>query len=136
MIPAEHKHAVISSGIDFMRSITRAFGTDVGLQLWDTISTTLDPCVKGDIFFAMLTGGIGSEITIHTAPVTIGKVTLIKIIREITGMGLKDAKDQADTVVPILTQLQSSKPITLTVLEPKDREKYVKQLRDVGCHVT
>ena len=56
MIPAAYKEDIIQSGINFMRSITEAYGSDEGLRLRDTIASTLDPDVKGEIFFAMLTG--------------------------------------------------------------------------------
>ena len=56
MIPAAYKEDIIQIGINFMRSITEAYGTDEGMKLWDTIASTLDPDVKGEIFFDMLTG--------------------------------------------------------------------------------
>ena len=37
MIPHEHKGEVISTGISFLRSITLAFGSETGMELWDTI---------------------------------------------------------------------------------------------------
>ena len=55
-IPAEHRHDIIQSGIDFLRSITEAYGSEEGMKLWDNIAGTLDPDVKGSIFFAMITG--------------------------------------------------------------------------------
>ena len=64
MIPAEHKEDIIQSGINFMRVITEAYGTDEGMKLWDTIATTLDPDVKGQIFFAMLTGDYNGIINV------------------------------------------------------------------------
>ena len=64
MIPAEFKEDIIQSGINFMRVITEAYGTDEGMKLWDTIATTLDPDVKGQIFFAMLTGDYNGIINV------------------------------------------------------------------------
>ena len=55
-LPEEHKTAIISNGLHFMRAITEAYGADKGMELWDTIASTLDPDVKGQIFFAMITG--------------------------------------------------------------------------------
>jgi hypothetical protein len=42
MIPSEHKAEIITTGINFMRAITEAYGSDEGMRLWDTIATTLD----------------------------------------------------------------------------------------------
>lgn len=98
MIPEEHKTAIITNGMHFMRSITEAYGANEGLKLWETIADTLDPDVKGQIFFAMITGtyndrvhlkGIGSA-AVHNA------VVCIKEIRTWSGLGLKDSKDMYD----------------------------------------
>ena len=50
------KASIVQSGISFMRSITEVYGSDEGMKLWDTIADTLDPQIKGHIFFAMITG--------------------------------------------------------------------------------
>lgn len=53
------------------------------------------------------------------------KVTVIKVIREITGLGLKEAKD-----------LVEGAPSTVKEAESKaDAEKHKKQLEDVGATV-
>ena len=53
------------------------------------------------------------------------KVTVIKVIREITGLGLKEAKD-----------LVEGAPSTVKEAESKaDAEKHKKQLEDVGAAV-
>ena len=127
MIPAEFKDQVVQSGISFMRSITDAYGTEAGLQLWDTISNTLDPDVKGQIFFALLTGNSSSDIYISSVKPNSNKIEVIKAIRTSTGFGLKEAKDAADL-------LWMSTPVTLQV-DPKNRMTYVQQLRTAGCHI-
>ena len=100
MIPHEHKEEVIHTGIAFMRSITLAFGADAGMELWDTISSTLDPDVKGAIFFSMLTGESGNRITIRDYERNVSnKVAIIKAIRGCTGLGLKEAKDLSDILM-------------------------------------
>lgn len=96
MIPEGHKDEIISTCISFLKSITEAYGQETGLELWDTISNTLDPDVKGQIFFAMLCGQDGNTITIRGFHPTANKVAIIKAIREVTGLGLKEAKDISD----------------------------------------
>lgn len=127
MIPAEHKQDVIQSGINFMRSITEAFGTDEGMKLWNTIAETLDPDVKGQIFFALLTGEYNGIITLTGAMASANKIALIKAVRSVSGMGLKEAKDVCD-------ELCSGKPQKLTV-EPKNRNIALRELRDAGFYV-
>lgn len=129
MIPADNKEDVIQSGINFMRSITEAFGTDEGLKLWDTIASTLDPDVKGQIFFAMLTGEYNSRITLYSAVKNANKVSMIKAIRIVDkrGIGLKEAKDMADGI-------ENGIAIHLEV-DPKKRISCITELRNAGFHV-
>ena len=99
MIPEGHKSNVISSGITFMRSITEAYGSEDGIKLWDAIAGTLDPDVKGAIFFALITGDFQGEIIARgfSSPPQ-NYVECIKAIRLYTGWGLKEAKDAADLI--------------------------------------
>lgn len=129
MIPEEHKHNVIETGIAFMRSITGAYGTDEGMKLWETISNTLDPDVKGQIFFTMITGQYEDSITVHfkhnTTP---NKISMIKAIRTVTGDGLKEAKDKVDDF------LSFGRPLTLKC-SPNKRAASIQELRNAGFYV-
>ena len=143
MIPHEHKEEVIHTGIAFMRSITLAFGADAGMELWDTISSTLDPDVKGAIFFSMLTGESGNRITIRDYERTgNNKVPIIKAIRNCTGLGLKEAKDLSDILMGsgYVNGTYSgcsgpSKPITIDIGKDRHRNTCVKELREAGCRI-
>lgn len=129
MIPAEHKEDIIQSGINFMRSITEAYGTDEGMKLWDTIATTLDHDVKGQIFFAMLTGDYNGVISISGAQAGADLARRIKAIRSVTNfsLGLKEAKDLSDL-------LDAGKTIKLNI-DPKKRNQALAELRNAGFHV-
>lgn len=127
MIPADRKDDVIQSGINFMRSITEAYGTDDGMKLWDTIASTLDPDVKGEIFFAMLTGEYNNIISISSYQPGLNRVGMIKAIRAVTGLGLKEAKDLSD-------ELTNGKVIKLSC-DPKRRLQYLNELRSAGFNV-
>jgi hypothetical protein len=129
MIPAEHKQDIIQSGINFMRSITDAYGTDEGMKLWDSIASVLDPDVKGQIFFAMLTGEYNGIISISGHQPGANRVTMIKAIRTIDKRqpGLKEAKDMSDI-------LSTGKPIKLEV-DPKQRVWAMNELRKAGFYV-
>jgi len=99
MIPEEHRSAIIQDGICFIQSITKCYGSETGMELWDKIAEVLDPSVKGDIFFAMITGEIGDKLRVsislwnkqNTYPVH--KVSMIKAVRQASGLDLKSAKD-------------------------------------------
>lgn len=127
MIPAEHKEDLISSGINFLRSITEAYGTDEGLKLWDQISSVIDPDVKGQIFFALLTGEYNGIITVGSFQPGSNKITMIKTIREVTHLGLKEAKD----LVEMISTGQSVK----INCDPKKRNLSLASLRAAGFNV-
>lgn len=143
MIPTEHKQQVVQSGIDFMRSITLAYGSDTGTELWDTIVSTLGPDVKGAILFSMLTGEDSNRITIRSVQGNgANKVAVIKAIREVTGMGLKDAKDQSDilmggggynSISGQSNRYPTGQPITLKIQDGLQRNVCVHTLQQAGC---
>jgi hypothetical protein len=114
------------------------------MELWDTISSTLDPDVKGQIFFTMLTGEYGKRITIRAVRPYTGKVALIKEIRNLTGLGLKEAKDLSDVVMPssiydhntgLSMPPAKGTPVTFDITKEFTRGDAVKRLRDLGCSV-
>lgn len=127
MIPAEHKGQIISAGMHFMRAITEAYGVDDGMRLWDTIASTLDPDVKGEIFFAMITGDYNDRI--HVRQIGHDRVAVIKAFRnhDKRRLGLKEAKDLSDLC-------QSGKVITLEI-EPKHRIQIERELMAIGCQL-
>lgn len=129
MIPAEHKADIMQSGINFMRSITEAYGPDEGMKLWDAIASALDPDIKGQIFFAMLTGEYNNIVTISGHNVGADRVRMIKTIRNVDkrGLGLKEAKDMSDA-------LSNGKSIRLEI-DPSQRAIIVSELRRAGFHV-
>ncbi len=98
MIPEEHKTAIISNGLHFMRAITEAYGSEKGMELWENITSVLDPEVKGQIFFAMITGTYNDRIEIRGVTLTgqNNAVACIKAIRQYSGLGLKESKDIYD----------------------------------------
>jgi hypothetical protein len=126
MIPSEHKAEIITTGIYFMRAITEAYGSDEGMRLWDTIATTLDSDIKGEIFFAMLCGTHTNRVKITGIDVAANKISVIKAIRTVDTrrLGLKEAKDISDHLV-------AGKAVTLEI-EPNRYHAVVKELNAVG----
>lgn len=127
MIPAEFKQDIIQSGINFMRSLTEAYGTDEGMKLWNSIADTLDPDVKGQIFFAMLTGEFNGIITISSFQPGSDRISMIKAIRVVSGLFLKDSKDLID-------ELAGGKTIKINC-NPKQRTEALAELRNAGFNV-
>lgn len=132
-IPNEYKQSVISSGIEFVRAVTEAYGAEEGMRLWDKLNETLDPDVKGEVFFAMITGSYYDKITLHPSPNMSNRVAAIKSVRSWTGLGLKEAKDIVDAVTGYNGTLGTEMVITLQ--RPSDRVAAVIDLRQTGLRV-
>ena len=124
MLPEEHKTQIISNGLHFMRSITEAYGADKGLELWEQIASVLDPNVKGEIFFAMITGNYNDRIELRQVGDYANAVSCIKEIRTWTGLGLKESKDTFERV-------RNGTKDWITV-KPTDYARAVAGLRGVG----
>ena len=127
MIPEDRKDELISSGIGFIRSITAAYGAEKGMELWNHIATTIDQDLKGQIFFAILTGE--REGTIRMRGVSpfkdnFKKINAIKEVRAFTGLGLTEAKH-------VIDQTELGHTVTINGPETK-RRGTVKALQDAG----
>lgn len=85
------------SSLDLMRTLTVTMGTDCGMKTWERITEVLGDDAKAAIFFSMLTGSSGATIRVSAYP-SDQKVSFIKIVRNYTGMGLKEAKDLSDLI--------------------------------------
>lgn len=130
MIPQEHKGRVIQDGIHFLTSISQAYGAEEGIKLWERIAEVLDPSVKGDIFFAMLTGQYNDRIYARldqSKPVAaaVNKISVIKCIRTYTGLGLKEAKDLSDLML-------SGNKVEMILEQPRQRSEFIRELSSLG----
>lgn len=128
-LPEEHKTAIISNGLHFMRSITECYGAEKGMELWEQITSVLDPEVKGQIFLAMITNTYNNRVELKGVDHNCNAIWCIKAIRQWSGSGLKDAKDMFD-------RLRNSGPfITPEYIKLQKHEDYhtaVTELRKVG----
>lgn len=129
MIPEENKEDIINNGINFMRSITEAYGSEEGMKLWESITSVLDPDIKGKIFFALITGDYVGTITLTSYKPSSNKVAMIKSIRSVDSrrLGLKEAKDIVDNI-------EFGKQQKINV-DPKRRVNAILELRDAGFYV-
>lgn len=127
MIPTNHKEQLVYSGINFLRSITEAYGCEEGFKLWEKIASVLDSDLKGQIFFALLTGEQNHVINVFSRGPGSNKVKVVKAIRTVTGFGLKESVD-------LCNELDSGKSIKLRC-EPNSRLAMMQILREAGVYV-
>ena len=119
--------SVVFDGIRFLESITRYYGAERGMEVWNKMGEAFGDEVKGKIFFAMLTGDSVGRVRFTSANAT-QAVWVIKAIRAATGFGLKEAKDLYD--------LGKVKTVAVDVKTPDQRRELIKCLRDAGCVVS
>ena len=136
MIPEDHKTAVVSNGMHFMRAITEAYGADEGLKLWTTIADTLDPDIKAQIFMAMITGNYNDRIYLKGMypMASTNAVACIKAIRawDKRGLGLKEAKDMYDRLSQVQHGVASKEYLHVS---HENYSKAVSDLRNTGFNV-
>ena len=123
----DERSQLIYDSINFMQSIVRNYGQEKGMLAWETISDTLDPELKGEIFVAMLIGDFSGRITVSRLVDGSNAVACIKAIRSVDNrrLGLKEAKDMYDAL------LYQNKSVQIEV-QSKDRSRAVQELRSAG----
>lgn len=120
-------HEVVFDGIRFLESLTRYYGAERGMAIWEQMGEVLGPDVKGQIFFGMLTGESSNRMRIDRNMCT-RAVEAIKAIRTYTGMGLKEAKDAYD--------LSSIKTVTVECLSREGKRELTRELNTLGMLIT
>lgn len=129
MTTTDTMEEVISDGIRFLESMTRHYGAEKGMALWDQMGEVMGADVKGKVFFAMLTGHSSTRVRITRGSCE-QAVAAIKAIRTATGWGLKEAKDAWDL------SAQRSVTLDLTSQDSVARRMVINDLRNLGLRVS
>lgn len=88
---------LIFNSLNFVQSITRNYGAEQGMAMWDTIADTIDRRLKLEVFKAMMSVNQSEGVVIITgAHPSADTIKLIKTLRQYTSYGLKDAKDDIE----------------------------------------
>lgn len=117
---------VVFDGIRFLESLTRHYGAEKGMEVWEKLGEAVGDEVKGKVFFSMITGESSNRIRIQRGTCT-EAVAAIKAIRSGTGLGLKEAKD--------LWDLSQIKTVVLE-LHYEEKRGTVRDLRNLGMIVS
>lgn len=127
MIPEDYIDEIVSSGITFMNAITRAYGAEEGMKLYDSMVSAVDPDIKGKIFFSLITGDHGGTIRLKGyEPSISNKIERIKTVRQVSNFSLKDAKELVEVV-------ERGEPKSIPHMRSlMDRSEAVSTLRRVG----
>ena len=123
----DQEASIIPAAVYFLRALTNSLGTEVGLHVWNQINATIGNDIKGKVFFAMLNGAAGTSIILQGVQTFTNKVEVIRAIREVSGLGLYNAKKVADALVAGQEQRIDSESFEL-------RDHNIKKLRAVGIY--
>jgi len=124
-------HPLVNSAVHFLRCLTETYGSTAGMQLWENFNQGLDPEIRGQVFFAMITGDYNDRIVITGAiGMAHNKVPAIKAVRAATGHGLKEAKDMIDALYAEVARGAAGR-LVLEVPSAK-RHEHIKSLRQAG----
>jgi ribosomal protein L7/L12 len=95
---------MINDGIRFLQSLNEVYGVDRAMAVWSALGPAMGDEVKGQVFMSMLSGNTAtmrlqlsrsSSVIPNPSPGSVA-VPVIKVIRAVTGLGLKEAKDKWD----------------------------------------
>jgi len=118
---------VVFDGIRFLESLTRHYGPQKGIAVWEQMGEVMGDEVKGKIFFAMLAGDRSNRVRVRVGTCT-QAVSAIKAIRVATGYGLKEAKDAWDR--------SKDQVVTIDNVQLDAKHELVRTLRDLGMIVS
>jgi ribosomal protein L7/L12 len=117
---------VIFDGIRFLESLTRYYGAERGMEVWEKLGEVVGKDVQGQVFLAILTGESSNRVRVSRGTCT-EAVAAIKAIRLATNMGLKEAKDTWD--------LTLIKTVTLDNVQRDVKKEFIRDLRNIGMRV-
>jgi len=101
--------------VDLVKMMEEKFGVTAAAPVAAAAAAAAAPAVEEQTEFTVMLKAYPAE----------KKVTVIKVIREITGLGLKEAKDLVEGAPSLVKEAVSK----------ADSEKIKKQLEDVGATV-
>lgn len=117
---------VVADGVVFLTSLTRHYGADKAMAVWEAMNESLGNEVKGKVFVKMLTGESLSDVTFAAGPESgTNAVAIIKCIREYTGYTLKEAKDTWEE--------SKSRSVTVKISNVHSRKTFIYNLKSLGC---
>jgi hypothetical protein len=113
-------------------------GTEKGLEVWDKLREAMGDDVAGQVLFGILKGHRGNVIQLEF--VGDRRIDTVKLIRECTGFGLKEAKDIMDSVIggrPREIEVSNWYGIKTDGNDTGDKvDYYIRQFEAVGCRVS
>lgn len=117
---------LILDGIRFLESLTRYYGADRGIEMWNQFGHVMGDEVRNQIFVNMLTGKTSNRLHLRRGTCA-EAVEAIRAIRMHTGLSLKEAKDMYD--------LSYHRDAVVECTGRNEKHDLTKELRRLGMYV-
>lgn len=127
----EDKTALVDDCFNMLSSLTRVYGAEHGMKLWEEIGEALGVDLKGAVFFKMLCGDDPHTVTVTVAPsnaMKVDAVSIVKCIRNYTGYGLKESKDIWDS-------FKFGEKVKIKVKKQFGSHNFRNEMRNLGCSI-
>lgn len=120
---------VINDGVIFVRSLTKHYGADKAMEVWEAMNVALGEEVKGRVFFKMIEGSSDSQVKFRLGDIKNwgNLVTAVKIVRQYTGFSLKESKDLVDDSEHVMS--------TITISDYRQRNEFMRELAKIGAKI-
>lgn len=120
---------VINDGVIFVRSLTKHYGADKAMEVWEAMNVALGEEVKGRVFFKMIEGSSDSQVKFRLGNIKNwgNLVTAVKIVRQYTGFSLKESKDLVDDSEHVMS--------TITISDYRQRNEFMRELAKIGAKI-
>ena len=121
---------VINDGVMFVKSLTKHYGADKAMEVWEAMNLALGEEVIGRVFFKMIEGSSACEVKFRIGNIKQGGslVSAIKLIRQYTGFTLKECKDLVDN--------SEYAPSIITIRDHRQRVEFIRELRNIGADIS
>lgn len=127
MIPEDHRELIVRNSILFLQTITSAYGSEKGMEIWSEIADKVDASLKGEIFKALLTGELSGFIRIRGLTGAFNRVILIRTVRNYDKrrLALKEA-------IALVDQVINGYSINIEIEKLSERHMIAEKLSEVG----
>jgi ribosomal protein L7/L12 len=91
-------HQAIEAATRFLRTLKHTHSPEVSVDVYDSLKEILGKNFMGCVLQEMIAERYNRIVILHDIPNGV-RIQVIKLLREYTGIGLKEAKDIVDDVV-------------------------------------
>lgn len=109
---------LLHSTVNWVKTMHADLGQEMGMKCFDVIRETYGDELAGAVLFSLMDANPRAKLTLKSITFSFDRIGVIKCIRAISGLGLKESKDLSDV-------LYAGQSVEITIasdnLESKER---------------